>query len=175
MGRSVQEYRKFMVDNHIQGYAHAESRYGLVYKNELVMVASFSSNRKIFESLDDGWFELVRLGSVLNTSVVGGFSKLLKHFIKAENPKGIKTYCDRRLFNGRGYEAVGFTHVYDTKPNFSYAKTQKRFSRFNFQRHRLPDFLDKYDPKLSTKDNIEANGFHTIHDCGNSVYELLIK
>jgi len=52
-------------------------KYGLFKNNELVGVASFSKNR--FSNKGD--FELIRFANKLHTTIIGGFSKLLKYFV----------------------------------------------------------------------------------------------
>lgn len=168
------EYRKFIERNHLQGFAAAEIVLGLYSQESLVMLTAFSTKRAIFGKQEANWFELVRMCSALNTSVVGGFSRLLAHFIKAYKPEGVKTFCDRRYFNGAGYEAVGFIHSHNTTPNYWYFKQNARYSRFSFQKHKLATKLAVFDAHLSEKANMEANGYYRIYDCGNAVYTLKV-
>ena len=44
------------------------------------------------------------MSTKLNTQVMGGFSKLIKH----SKLKKFISFVDRRLFNGKGYIASGF-------------------------------------------------------------------
>lgn len=164
------ECKSFLDANHLQGGSLAPIRLGLYLGEELVMVAAFSSDRKVLGDMPDGWFELVRLCTKIDTVVVGGFSKLLKHFVSEHSPKGIKTFCDKRYFNGRGYEAVGFVKSHDSAPNYFYVMRNKRYSRYMFQKHKLAGKLEKFDPALSEKQNMLNNGYLRIYDCGNAVY-----
>jgi len=50
----------------------------------------------------------LRFCNKLNYSVVGGASKLFKHFIKNNKPKNIISYSDNRYFDGSLYEKLGF-------------------------------------------------------------------
>jgi len=169
------DIRDFLDANHLQGYAAAEVRLGLYSGEELVMSASFSTNRATVSSLPEGWYELVRLCTKLDTVVVGGFSKLLKHFIKTYSPLGVKSFCDRRYFTGTGYEAVGFIKSHDSKAQYSYVKRDIRYSRFMFQKHKLAAKLEKFDPNLSEKENMLNNGYLRIYDCGHAVYEMALN
>jgi hypothetical protein len=169
------EAKTFLQDNHIQGFAHAPIRIGLYHEQQLVMLATFSPNRAAVSQLDEGWYELVRLCTQQHTVVRGGFSKLLKHFIQQYHPEGIKTYCDKRYFTGQGYEAVGFTKSHDTLPQYYYTKSSKRFSRYLFQKHKLAGQLKSYDATLSERENMQANHYHRIYDCGLSVFKLTQK
>jgi hypothetical protein len=66
--------RKFLNDNHIQGYSHSSIKIGLYYEDELVSLMIFGKKRKNME--------LIRFCNKLNTNVIGGSSKLFKHFTK---------------------------------------------------------------------------------------------
>jgi len=162
-----EEYRKFMNDNHIQGYAHSNIKLGLIYNNEIVYVIGISKSRynKKYE------YELIRAANKINFTVVGGLSKLLK----ASNCKEIFTYCDRRLFNGIGYEKVGFKFLYNTKPNYYYLnnKTDELMSRIKFQRHKLENYFNQnFDSTLSETAIMKSKGLYQIYDCGNSAWVL---
>ena len=169
---SVKDSKAFLLENHLQGYANAELRFGLYQGDELLLLATFSDRRRVLGGLEVGWFELVRLCTLADTSVIGGFSKILKHFIKTTNALGIKTYCDRRFFNGAGYEAVGFTKVRDSVPGYTYIKQGQQFSRYSFQKHKLRDKLEFFDPLLSENENMMVNGYSRLYDCGNAVFEM---
>lgn len=50
-------------------------------------------------------------------TIVGGLSKLFKHFIQDNNPATIFSYCDFNKFDGRGYAALKMQPVGYTGPN----------------------------------------------------------
>ena len=86
---SGQDAFEFLCNNHRQNGVHSKVRYGLYYKGELVSLMTFGKMRKTIGTNDNGLsdcWELVRFCNKLNTSVVGGASKLFKHFIKAYKP-----------------------------------------------------------------------------------------
>ena len=123
----------------------------------------------------DGYWELYRFCSKTNTSVVGGASKLLNYFIKTYNPKKIISYADRRWSAGNLYEKIGFKKVSDTPPNYWYfgrGNSYKRHHRFGFAKHTLSKKLEIFDPNLSEWENMKANGWDRIWDCGSIKYEL---
>jgi len=169
---SVKDCKDFLNANHIQGHIPSEIRLGLYSGDALVMLATFSDKRSILHKLDKGWYEMVRLCPVINTVVIGGLSKLLSGFKTLFDPKGIKTFCDRRYFNGEGYEASGFVKMHDSAPNYYYLKRDIRYSRFMFQKHKLKAKLPIFDESLSEKENMRNNGYARIYDCGNSVFKL---
>lgn len=117
------EARPFNDANHIQGHRNAKITYGLFYKNKLVQLMSFSWN-----SHYDAW-EIIRGCPGSNNIVVGGVSKLFKHFIKENNPDKIFSYCDFNKFNGSGYEAIGMEYIGETKYNKWYVFDNKRHER----------------------------------------------
>ena len=117
------EAKPFNDKNHIQGHRNAKITYGLYYKDELVQLMSFSWN-----SHHNAW-EIIRGCPGSNNIVVGGVSKLFKHFIKENNPDRIFSYCDYNKFNGVGYEAIGMKFVGETKFNKWYVFDNKRHER----------------------------------------------
>jgi len=161
----------FLNDNHIQGYVSAPIRIGLFHDDILVMLATFSNKRESVNKLDENWYELVRLCARKQTSIVGGFSKLMSFFIKNHHPSGIKTFCDKRYFNGSGYEKVGFVKSHETIPSYYYVKSGARYSRYLFQKHKLSGILKNYDSSLSERENMILHNYHRIYDCGLIVYK----
>jgi hypothetical protein len=165
------EAKGFLDDNHIQGNVWAEIRIGLFYEDNLVMLIQFSRKKTGARNpLAHDWYELTRLCGKLGTTIVGGFSKLLKHFIETHHPAGIKTYCDKRWFNGKGYEKVGFVKTHDVPPNYCYVIGKNRVSKRLFQRKHLAKRLNKFNPSQSERENMEANGYSRIFDCGMIAY-----
>ena len=85
--------KDFLNSNHLQGNCISKYRYGLYYNDELVSLMTFGKMRKNLNGKkEEGVYELLRFCNKLNTTVVGGASKLLKHFIKTVNPKRIVSY-----------------------------------------------------------------------------------
>jgi hypothetical protein len=90
--------KQFLETTHLSGYAVSKVNLGLYYENELVAVCTFGKPR--FEKNYE--WEIIRFASKLNTTVVGGFQKILNYFRK--NYTGsIITYADRRISNGNVY------------------------------------------------------------------------
>lgn len=163
--------RDFYQANHIQGFCGAEFHYALTHNGEIISMASFGKPRKILVKDADYDLELIRFCSALNTQVVGGFSKLIANV----KDKRIITYCDNRLFNAKGYKAVGFKSIRTTPPSYFYSKNASRKSRFECQKHKLSSFLRDFDPEKSESENMTANGYHKVYDCGTTVLEMRIS
>ena len=158
----------FFEENHLQGGINSKINIGLFYKNELVQVASFGKPR--FNKKYD--WELLRFATILNTSVIGGFSKILKYFKRNYNGS-IISYADLRYSNGKVYEKNGFKLISQTNPNYYYTKDHFNLeSRVKYQKHKLPKLLKEYNKNLTEWENMQLNGYDRIWDCGNLVYTL---
>jgi hypothetical protein len=125
----------FLNQNHLQHTVSSKLRYGLFLPNRyfrilkadnqfdtsapeiLVAVATFSHPR-IFERNGKPFrsYELIRFANLLNTTVVGGFDKLLNEFIKDCQPDDIMTYADLEWSDGASYKRLGFEAVSDKPP-----------------------------------------------------------
>jgi hypothetical protein len=168
---SWKETAEFLDKKHIQGAGRPTGRnIGLFLSDALVAVMTFSELR--FEEKEKNVYELVRYCS--EGTVVGGFSKLLNHFIKSASPKKIISYSDRRWSIGEVYFKNGFNKVATTDPGYFWVKSKKRFSRFMFQKHKLKDKLEKFDENLTEEQNCIMNGYSKIWDCGHDKWELII-
>jgi hypothetical protein len=102
---------------HLQGHRNAKITYGLFYENKLVQLMSFSNTRYNKNLKNENEWEIIRGCPGSNTSVIGGISKLLKHFIRDYKPSKIFSYCDFNKFNGKSYEAVGMKFIGYTSPD----------------------------------------------------------
>ncbi len=161
----------FLIENHIQGNCRAIKRIGLYYNDELVSLMTFSNYRKIMgKQTKDNSFELLRFCNKLNTTVIGGADKLLKHFIKTFKPDEIISYADRRWSQGDLYEKLGFKKSHSSKPNYWYILNEKRVHRFNFRK----DILVKegFDESKTEHEIMNSRNIYRIYDCGSHVFIL---
>lgn len=162
---SSKNYTNFMNDNHIHGSATASIRYGLICNGELVCCIGFSKPRGKYNKNTYDW-ELVRYANRLDTNVIGGFSRLLKHS-KLHN---IISYCDLMLFTGIMYKNSGFRQLENTKPGYFYYNNKYCKSREYFQKHKLGSILKNYNPSISVDENVKINGWYKVWNCGNGVW-----
>jgi len=161
-------YKKFLEENHLQGYIPAQIRYALVYDDDIVMVMSFGKSR-YNRSYD---WELLRCCSKKNMIIIGGMGRLLNAFMK-ENRGSIISYANRCWSAGKSYEKIGFVLTGKSDPSYIYTRNfNEFFSRLRYQKHRLQNILEKYDPQLSEWENMQLNGFDRIWDCGQLIYVL---
>lgn len=161
--------RLFLNNTHIQGSRPSSIALGLTYNDELVSIMTFGKSRynKNYQ------YELIRFSSKLGTSVVGGASKLFKHFIKLFTPNSVISYADKRWNTGNVYTQLGFTFSHNSEPNYYYFHiTQPNIlhSRVQFQKHKLSRQLEIFDPYLTEWENMQLNGYDRIWDCGNAVF-----
>ena len=161
----VQE-EKFMDSNHLQGYVRSKICYGLYFNDELVSLMSFGRAR-----YSKNQYELLRFCNKLNTAVIGGASKLFKHFIKEHNPDDIISYSHKDKFTGNVYKQLGFEYSHSSDPSYYYTNDYINFeSRLKYQKHKLPLILQQFDPALTEWQNMQNNGYDRIWDCGNDVW-----
>lgn len=167
---NTREAKEFLERTHVSGYANATVKIGLFYDMKLVSVMTFGKPRfnKHYE------WELIRFASELNTTVVGGASRIMKYFETHYKPKNIITYADRRYSQGNLYRNLGFKELLTSKPNYWYFQERdisQVFSRVKFQKHKLEKLLPVYDSNLTEWENMQANDWCRIWDCGNYVFE----
>lgn len=165
---SISDYRKFLDLNHIQGYTSTLLKYGLKYNDQLVAVCGIGKSRYTKSTSH----ELVRFCVKLNTSVVGGFSKLVSNICNKHNIESLVSYSDLRYFDSHAYESFGFKFSHISKPNYFYYKSNTTIlqSRLKFQKHKLNKILPVFDKNKTEYENLIINKYFRIHDAGNSVW-----
>lgn len=164
---------KFLNKYHLQGNDKSLIKLGLFYKERLVSVMTFCKNRKALGKTPvDGEWELSRFCSIGNFSIIGGASKLLKHFERVLKPDVLTSYANKRWsFKGGLYEILGFKLLRESPPSYWYFKSLKIFHRFGFRKNVLKNKLDDFDENMTEWENMKANGWNRIWDCGNFVFE----
>lgn len=170
------ECKNFLDENHIQGATISQINYGLYYNNELVSLMAFGRLRQK-QKEDKNYekeYELLRFCNKLNTNVIGGASKLLKHFIKTNKPHQIITYADKRWSVGDLYYKLGFTYTHDSVPNYFYIINGKRKNRFSFRKKEL---IRKYNcPQEMTEHEFCLNKkWYRIYDCGTMCFKMTLQ
>lgn len=139
----------FLEGNHLQSKCQSTINLGLFHNDELVSVMTFGK-RKI--SGNKSQFELLRFCNKLHTQILGGSSKLFKYFLGNYNCSNILTYANRRFSNGDLYYKLGFEFSHESRPNYFYVNFNDsiyRYSRLDYQKHKLRDKFDYFDPNLT--------------------------
>lgn len=168
------EKGEFLEQNHLQGNDAAPVCLGLFHDDKLVSVMTFKKTSVAKGGRGDGW-ELSRFCSRLNHHVVGGASKLLRHFIRyhAGETRKIISYADRRWSDGDLYRALGFTLAGTSKPNYWYTVDYRtRKHRAAFMKHTLKTKLADFNHEETEWQNMRRAGYDRIWDCGNLVWVL---
>ncbi|NPV13236.1 MAG: hypothetical protein HPY57_15865 [Ignavibacteria bacterium] len=162
--------RKFLMENHIQGFIGSNIKIGLFYNNELVSLMTFGNKRiNLGSGNKENNYEMLRFCNKINTNIVGGASKLFKYFITKYKPESILTYADRSYFNGNLYKQLGFNFISKTAPGYSYYDQKlNKYNRFNFRK----DILVKegYDKNKTENEIMLERGFFRVFNAGNLKY-----
>jgi hypothetical protein len=160
--------KQFLVLNHLQGHSNSSINYGLYHQGDLVALMTFGKPRfnKNYE------WELIRYCSLTNHNVVGGASKLLKHFRK-NHTGSIISYANREHSSGGLYRSLGFNLINESQPGYQWWSGKVILKRYQTQKHKLSKLLgESFDPSKTESENMFNNGYRRIWDCGNLVYEL---
>ena len=170
---SSRESRDFFNENHLQGACSSKATFGLFFNNECVAMMSFGMRRKIVNGKnEEGSWELLRFACKLDTHVIGGAGKILRHFERHFSPKKLISYADRRWSSGGLYDALGFKLDHISAPSYWYLDQSfsKRIYRYAFAKYKQKKLLKTFDQNLTELENMKANGYSWIWDCGNYVY-----
>lgn len=166
------EARVFLEENHLQGNTAASIYLGL-YSTEGVLIQLMTFGKPRFNR--EYSYELIRLCSKKNTKVIGGSARLFRYFVNnyLKEAEKVISYCDTRVFQGEVYEKLGFSLLRETKPNYVYLDKCCNLAggRLKFQKHKLSRILTSFDSNLTESQNMFANGYRIMFDCGNSVWE----
>ena len=163
----------FFDENHLQGFAYGDLYLGLMFNNELIQCICI--NKKGWH---DGNVELTRMVTKLNTQVVGGFSKLMKHISDYIEYKSITSYVYKAWFNGKGYIESGFKIVKENNPSYSYVVNGRRVHKSHFRKDKIKKMFERgglkfYDSDKTEHENMIENKIYRIYDCGS--VEMIYK
>ena len=152
---------QFLRINHLNVPIAAKYRFGLFYNSnkneELVAVAAFSRSCPIQDAgITYKSHELIRFCSLLNTTVVGGLSKLIAFFETEIKPEHIMTYVDLEWSDGKTYEQLGFKAIANTP------KQEFLLSPENNKR-----YLSKHLLQNKSKSEMLREGWKVINNQGN--------
>ncbi len=167
----------FLNINHLLVPIKGKHKYGLQYNNRLVAVMSFSKSRIIVrEGSNFNSYELLRFCNMLNVTVVGGFSKLLRHFIKINKPDDIMTYVDADWSDGASYAKMGFESVDKMPPMYLLIgdKSEVReYPHLLFEQYKtlLNDDMNYMD-KIN---RLKSIGYNTVKNSGSFKFILKLK
>lgn len=104
------ELSQFFAENNIQGNRGGQFVYTLEKDGEILMAYKFgrpSGGRAKIKYQ----YEMVRGASAPGVQVIGGATRLWKHFIREKNPDSVVYYIDYNYFNGNSVEKIGLKLV----------------------------------------------------------------
>lgn len=133
----------FFDKNHLMGVGRGKT-YILSYKGKVVCALQYTIKK--------GLMDISRFCPVLNTSVVGGYSRLIKHVEKLETPEKTQSFIDLRYGSGEYLHNFGF--VKDTNYlSFAWTKNLETVHRLKYRGSTGYDY-----------------GYSKIWDCGQLKY-----
>lgn len=156
---SFYECKSFLNMNHRQGFVNSKIKLGLKTSDgRLVSVMTFDRTRHTIGSKNSDTkdtYELTRFCNLLNTSVVGGASKLFKYFLRNYKYDKIISFSDRAHTRGTLYEILGFKQVNISDPNYVWVnyKDDTYYNRVTCQKHNLQKLFD--EPNLDIENQTE--------------------
>ena len=152
--------RKFLDENHIQGFSSSSIKLGLYHNNELVSLMTFGW-RKTNGKRE---YELIRFCNKRNYIINGASSKLFKYFIINYEIDEIISYSDVSMFDGDMYRMLGFEKVSLSKPNYFWVVNSIKRHRYNFSKKKLVD--KGYDINKSEVEIMTELGYFRVFSCG---------
>jgi hypothetical protein len=164
--------RDFLEKNHIQGFVGSKIKIGLFYEGELVSIMTFGNlRRSLGQKSKEGSYELLRFCNKLNTTVIGGASRLFKYFIDNYDVKEVISYSDNSRGGGDMYKKLGFQFESETEPNYYWIVDGVRKHRFNFRKDKL--VKNGSDPNKTEVEIMNEMGYYRIFDCGSKKWKLI--
>lgn len=172
----------FLDSNHRQGATNASIRLGLLTKDrdELVSVMTFNRVRKTIgmNNTDQACVELSRFCNRLNTSVIGGASKLFKYYLANYDIKKVISFSDVAHTRGSLYNRLGFKHVSESSPGYVWVNTSDDsfYNRVSCQKNNLRNLFkdDSIDVENKTeKEIMMEHGYAQVFDSGVIRWEYI--
>jgi hypothetical protein len=160
------EYEDFLNHNHLQSKVSGTHYLGLFLQDELVSVIGF---KKIKNKI----YDLNRFCSKQNYLVRGGFSKLLKYFVRNYNPSKITTFSDNNYSDGGLYIKNGFKKVSDISPDYKYLYKNSLHHKFGFRKSNLKKMFPHSSG--SEREITLANKIYRVYDSGKQKFELTLN
>lgn len=158
---SLPEANEFLDKNHIQGSISSSSyQLGIYHEGELVQLVTFNNDGK--------YAELLRVGTKLNTNIVGGFDRLMR----TQPFNVVHSFVDRSKFTCDKYLKCGWKVCGETSPSYCYYKGDNCFS--SQQEQELAQSLGTdFDKNKTFEQNLIDNKYLQVYDCGS--FEVLYR
>lgn len=165
---NVKDANAFFSENHLQSTCRGILKcYALEYNGNIVQMMAFGKPR--YNNKYD--WELLRLCSKSDVSVIGGASKLYSYAIRNEISNVI-SYCDYSKFNGDVYRQLGMQFVHATKPSKVWSKGKNRITSNMLNSLGYDKIFGTDYGKYSSNEELMINsGWLPVYDCGQLVFE----
>ena len=165
---NIKESKEFLDNNHLQGNVVSQLKLGLYYNDTLVSLMTFNEPRKA-NSNEGIKHELTRFCNKIDVNIIGGASKLFKHFITYYKEGKTISYADLRWSKGYLYEKLGFKEIHRSRPDYFYVIDGRRYNKSGFRKEKL--IKRGFDCKKSEHEIMLENGIYRIYDCGKIRFE----
>ena len=181
-----EECTNFLNNNHRQGgRLSASIRLGLRCKDtdELVSVMTFNKLRYTIGYTGESGVELSRFCSLLNTSVVGGASKLFRYYLTnyyLDTSSKIISFSDRAHTRGGLYSTLGFKSKNLSNPGYVWVNMSddSYYSRVACQKRNLRKLFDDTSIDIDNQTErqiMESHGYAQVFDSGTIRWEYIVK
>lgn len=155
----------FFEQTHIAGsIKNNKISFGLFYEDKLFSCISLRTPHSKKRYGTDT-IEVSRFSSKLNSIVVGGLSKLIKHsqnWAKENRYNKILTYVDMKHGIGNSYVKSGFEQIRKTDISYWYSNGKIRENRFKYRAQN----------GIAEKEIAFDNQVYKVYGCKNIIYEL---
>ena len=142
--------KTFFETNHLMGVGKGRV-FALMQQGTPVAAIQVCWKRKDSKVLD-----VSRFCTAVNTSVSGGYSKLLAYASKEYAPNSIETFCDLRYGQPEYLSSMGFAHV-GTHLSFAWTNYLKTWHRMQYPGNTGAE-----------------KGLHRVWDCGQALYRRIL-
>lgn len=156
----------FLETNHIQGFASGSCYIGLEdaeARLRAVLVLKRERNNVL---------NIVRYAT--SGTVVGGFTKLLKHAERTYEPDSFITFADHTISDGGLYENNGFVIDKELPPDYMYVVNGERKHKFGYRLKRFRNDPGlQFAEGLTEKELADLNNLPRIWDAGKTRYRYI--
>ena len=171
---NYEECCEFLNHNHRQGMISASIRLGLRSKSthQLLSVMTFNRTRSSIGSKTSfNGYELSRFCNKIGTCVVGGASKLFKHFLDLNLCDHVVSFSDKAHTRGELYKKLGFHEVSLTQPGYVWVSIldDSYYTRVQCQKRNLRKLFNDETIDIENKTEREImieHGYVQVFDSG---------
>ena len=161
--------KQFLLDNHLQGSINSSINLGLYYNDELVSVMTFGKPRKAIKyKTTNNVYELYRFCNKLNTTVIGGASKLFKYFINNFIDVNEIYSFSNNEWPGNLYFNLNMKLKNENILSYWVINKEVRSSRHNFNKHNLIKL--GYDKNKSANKILADLKLYKIYGAGTKTF-----